>query len=74
MSVPFRGGGQLAGVVLGLISGQVEERLFERGALDGELVEGYAVGGRNPADLRRAQAGNDQGAVGAELDGGAPPG
>ena len=74
MSISFRGGRQLAGVVLGLISGQVEERLFERRPLDGELVEGYAVGGRHPADLGRAQAGNDQGAVGTELDGGAPQG
>ena len=57
MSVPFLGGGQLAGAVLGLISGQVEERLFERGALHGELVEGYAVGGGNPADLGRAPPG-----------------
>ena len=61
-------------MVLGFISGQVEERLFERRSLDGELVEGYAVGGRNSADLSRAQAGNDQGAVGTELDGGAPEG
>ena len=74
MSISFRGGGQLAGVVFGFISGQVEERLFERCSLDGELVEGYAVGGGHPADLRRAQAGNDQGAVGTELDGGAPQG
>ena len=33
--------------------------------LDGQLVEGYAVGGGHPADLGRAQAGNDQGAVGS---------
>ena len=41
---------------------------------DGQLVEGYAVGGRHSADLGGAQAGNDQGAVGTELDGGAPQG
>ena len=58
-------------MVLGLVSGQVEERLFERRCLDGQLVEGYAVGGRNSADLGGAQAGNDQGAVGTELDSGA---
>jgi len=74
MSISFRGGGQLAGVVFGFISGQVEERLFERRCLDCELVEGYAMGGRDSADLRGAQAGNDQGAVGTELDGGAPEG
>ncbi len=61
-------------MVFGFISGQVEERLFERRSLDGELVEGYAVGGRHSADLGGAQAGNDQGAVGTELDGGAPQG
>ena len=61
-------------MVFGFISGQVEERLFKRRSLDGELVEGDAVGGRNSADFRGAQAGNDQSAVGTELDGGAPEG
>ena len=63
MSVPFRGAGQLAGVVVGLISGQVEERLFERGDLRRKLEKGDAVCRSSSADCCGVEPGNDHVAI-----------
>src|SRR5580692_10868606 len=74
MSGSLASAGQLAGVVVGFVSGQLEERLLERCAVHGELEEGDVVGGGGSADGGGVQAGHDHGAVGTALDHGAAAG
>src|ERR1700683_1861990 len=74
MSGSLADAGQLAGVVVGFVSGQLEERFLERRAVHGELEEGDVVGGRSAADGGAVKPGHDHGAVGTALDRGAAAG
>src|SRR5271166_331730 len=68
MSDSFARVGQLAGVVVGFILGQVEIRLLERRPKWAQLDEGDVVSGGGAADGGSVHAGHDHGAVGSALD------
>jgi len=68
MSDSFARVGQLAGVVVGFILGQVEIRLLERRPKWGKLDQGDVVGRGGSSDGGRVHSGHDHGAVGSALD------
>src|ERR1039458_2797205 len=68
MSSSFGCVDQLAGVVVGLVLGQVEIRLFERRSQWGQLDEGDVVGTSGCADRGGVHSGHDHGAVRSTLD------
>src|SRR5665213_599603 len=68
MSDSFGRAGQLPGVVIGFILGQVEIRLLERCPERGQFDEGDVVGRSNAADGSGVQSGYDHGAVRSALD------
>ena len=68
MSSSFGCVDQLAGVVIGLVLGQVEIRLFERRSQWGQLDEGDVVGTSGGADRGRVHSGHDHGAVRSPVD------
>src|SRR5580704_8043669 len=68
MSDSFARAGQLAGVVVGFILGQVEIGLLERRPEWGELDKGDVVGASGSPDGGRVHPGHDHGAVRSALD------
>src|ERR1700689_2097393 len=68
MSGSFGCADELAGVVVGLVLGQVEIRLFERRSQWGQLDEGDVVRTGGRADGAGVHSGHDHGAVGSTLD------
>ena len=68
MSSSFGCVNQLAGVVVGLVLGQVEIRLFERRSQWGQLYKGDVVGASGSAYGGGAEPGYDHGAIGSTLD------